>query len=106
MDNEALTAKEARQLRGLVLTLVYLNQKRQGAHLTSTVILGTLTREGYQFSRKDVLTVIQDLRDRDLLRYQQMRDDDQRMFIFQIEITARGRDLHDGIISDPAVLTQ
>jgi hypothetical protein len=106
MDDGRMEAKEARQLRGLILTLVYLNQNRQGSRLTSTVIRGTLQREGYQFNRNDVLTILQDLRDRDYVRYSQVRDDDGRMFVFDIELAARGRDLVDGIIADPAVLTQ
>ncbi len=106
MDEQRLGAIEARQLRGLILTLVYVNQRRQGNRLTSTVIRGTLQREGYQFSRNDVLTILQDLKDRDYLRYSQMRDDDERLFIFNIEITAIGRDLIDGYIPDDTVQTK
>lgn len=106
MDEQILDPMAARQLRGLILTLVYLNHRRQGARLTSTVIRGTLQREGYQFSRNDILAMLQDLRDRDCLRYRQMRDADDRAFIFEIEITAHGRDLMDGLESDPAVLTK
>ena len=106
MDEQVLNPIAARQLRGLILTLVYVNHRRQGSRLTSTVIRGTLQREGYQFSRNDVLTMIQDLQDRDYLRYKQMRDSDGRMFIFEIEITAQGRDVVDGYKADPVVLTQ
>ena len=106
MDEQRMDPKAARQLRGLLLTLVYLNHNRQGGRLTSTVLRGTLQREGYQFSRPDILTILQDLKDRQFLRYEQMRDPEEHAFIFNIEITARGRDLVDGMISDPAVLTQ
>ncbi len=106
MDEQRLEPKAARQLRGLILTLVYINHGRQASRLTSTVLRGTLQREGYQFTRNDVLTILQDLKDRDFVRYSQMRDGDERLFIFNVEITARGRDLVDGMISDPAVLTQ
>ena len=105
-DEQILDPMAARQLRGLILTLVYVNHRRQGARLTSTVIRGTLQREGYQFSRNDVLAMLQDLADRQYIRYSSMRDGDDRMFIFAIEITARGRDLVDALISDPAVQTK
>jgi hypothetical protein len=106
MEEQVLDPMAARQLRGLILTLVYVNHRRQNARLTSTVIRGTLQREGYQFSRNDVMAMIQDLKDRDFLRYSSMRDGDGRSFIFAIEITARGRDLVDELITDPAVLTK
>lgn len=94
------------QLRGLILTMVYINHKRQRRRLTSTVIHGTIAREGYRFTKNDVLTAIQDLRDRDYLRYQQVLDADQSVFIQAIEITAQGRDLVDRRFNDPAVMTQ
>jgi hypothetical protein len=106
MEDPVLDPMAARQLRGLILTLVYVNHRRQGARLTSTVIRGTLSREGYQFSRNDVLSMLQDLKDRDYLRYSQMKDTDERIFIFAIEITAAGRDLVDGYDTDPTVLTK
>ena len=106
MDEQVLDPMAARQLRGLILTLVYVNHRRQAARLTSTVIRGTLQREGYQFARNDVISMLQDMKDRDYLRYLSMRDGDDRIFIFSIEITAKGRDLVDELIQDPAVLTK
>jgi len=103
---ELLDAKADAQLRGLILTIVYINHKRQRHRLTSTVIHGTIAREGYRFSKNDVITAIQDLRDRGYLRYQQVRDDDHSLFIQAIEITAQGRDLVDRRFDDPAVMTQ
>lgn len=99
--------KTARYLRGLVLRLIYLNHNRQRARLSSTQIRGALQIEGYnQFGRDDVLTVLQDLKDRGYVRYKQMRDADERVYLFEIELTAQGRDLCDLITEDPAVLVQ
>lgn len=106
MDEVKLEPKAARQLRGLLLELVYVNHNRQATRLTSTVLRGTLQREGYQFSRNEVLTMLQDLRDRGYLRYQQMRDGDDRFFLYEIEITPDGRDVIDGVKDDPVVLTR
>jgi hypothetical protein len=103
---ELLDPKADAQLRGLILTMVYINHKRQRRRLTSTVIHGTIAREGYRFTKNDVLTAIQDLRDRDYLRYQQVLDADQSVFIQAIELTAQGRDLVDRRFDDPAVMTQ
>ena len=47
-----------------------------------------------------------DLKDREYLRYKHMKDADERLFIFDIEITASGRDLVDGYDTDQAVLTK
>jgi hypothetical protein len=101
-----MDAKADAQLRGLIMTLVYINHKRQRHRLTSTVIHGTIAREGYQFSRNDVITAIQDLRDRGYLRFQQVRDADDTTFIESIEIIPKGRDLVDRRFDDPAVMTQ
>lgn len=106
MIEDRLEPKAARQLRGLILTMVYVNHNRQRTRLTSTVIGGTLHSEGYQFSRQDILTMIQDMRERGYLRFQSMRDDDSHLFIFEIELTSAGRDLVDGLRTDPAVQTQ
>jgi hypothetical protein len=101
-----LDPKADAQLRGLILTMVYINHRHQRHRLTSTVIRGTLEREGYRWGKADVIAMIQDLRDRDYLRYQQVRDADESIFIQSIEITAKGRDLVDRRFEDPAVMTQ
>jgi hypothetical protein len=103
---ELLDPKADAQLRGLILTMVYINHKRQRHRLTSTVIHGTVAREGYQFAKNDVITAIQDLGDRGYLRFRQVRDSDNGLFLEAIEITAQGRDLVDRRFDDPAVMTQ
>ncbi len=103
---QPLDPKGARQLRGMILRLVYVNHNAQGTRLNSTLIWGVLDREGWRFSLDDVLTMTQDLSDRGYLRFQKMRDPvKNRWHLFAIELTAEGRDLFDGLKEDPAVQT-
>lgn len=93
-----------RQLRGIVLRLIYVNHQTQGERLNSTLIWAVVQREGYRFERDNILYVLQDLRDRNYVRYESMDDEERdREFIYQIEITADGRDLMDGHRKDPMV---
>jgi hypothetical protein len=95
--------KEA-QLSGILLRLLYVNHNAQGPHTNSTVLRAVLQREGYDFTGDEVLTALQVLRDREYVRYQQRRDFAAgRLFLFEIEITAKGRDVFSGLIRDPAV---
>jgi len=95
------------RLDGMLLCLIYLNHKAQLQRTNSTLLSAVLWREGYDFNGYDVPTVLQSLRDRGYLFYQQRRDSSaNRMFLFEIEITAHGRDLVSGIISDPEVSVQ
>lgn len=92
-----------RQLRGLLLRLLYLNHSRQDKRANSTLLAAVLQREGYDFSDDQVLTMLQDLRDRDYLRFQHIKKASGRVYLFNIELTSKGRDLMDGISADPAV---
>src|SRR5690242_18325318 len=96
--------KEA-QLCGTLLRYVYVNHNAQLPRTNSTQLHSVLQREGYiDFTGNEVLTAIQVLRDRGYLRYEQRRDfGTGRMFLFNIELTASGRDVFMGIKSDPAV---
>lgn len=100
---EMLSSMAARQLRGMILRLVYVNWSKQGERLNTTLIWSVLDREGYRFSPDDVVTMTQDLRDRGYLRFEQIRDSARRVHLFNIELTATGRDLWDKLSSDVAV---
>lgn len=96
---------KARRLRGAVLTVLCANHNRQGHRLDDVLLGGALQGLLFDISSNDVLTILQDLKDRDYVRYVQRRNWlTGRMYCEQIEITARGRDLvEENIKADPAV---
>ncbi len=97
----------ARHLRGLILRLIYLNHNAQRKRLTSTVIRGTLEREGWGFDPEDVITMLQDLKERGYIRFKSVRVPVfPNVHLFEIELLPPGRDLCDGIGEDAAVQVQ
>ena len=54
--------------------------------------------------KNDLLTLLQDLHDRDLLRYKETRDrKTNRVSVFKLQLTPAGRDLCEGTKTDPAI---
>ena len=103
MDDVQPDVLRDRQLRGLLLRMIYLNHNRQESRLNSTLLISVLSREGYRFADENVLTCLQDLRDRGYVDFKQVKRPGRGVWIFEIELKARGRDLCDGLVSDPAV---
>lgn len=94
-----------RQLRGLLLRLLFVNHNMQQRRLTSTMLDSVLKREGHQFTREDVVTQLQDLKDRGYVRFEQVRMENYRVHLFNIEITSIGRDVFVGNRPDPMIMT-
>jgi hypothetical protein len=92
----------ARQLRGVLLRLLYVNHNRQLHRPSSTALWSVVQRKGYEFVREDIITILQDLKQRGYVVYEQMRDAGS-VRLLSIEITHRGRDVCDKYKSDPAV---
>lgn len=69
-----------------------------------TMLWSSLVSLAFDASRNEVKTTLQDLNDRGYVRYKQVSDRDTgEVQMMQIELTARGRDLLEGTIEDPAV---
>lgn len=103
---DTLTTQAARQLRGLLLRLVYVNHNTQASRTNSTLLWAVVQREGYDFTRDDVLTMLQDLRERGYIRYEQHYEGEgrtRRLRLFNIEMAPAGRDIIDGLKADAAV---
>lgn len=93
-----------RRLRGVILKLIYQNHDRQEPRLDDVMLAGVLERLQYDISVDMVRTTVQDLGDRGLLNFDQIRDRrNGEVFIRKIQITPKGRDLVEGTASDPAV---
>jgi hypothetical protein len=105
MRNAAAQVARLKRLRGAILELLRDNHDRQWSHLDATALWSALLR-GLRFdvSKNEVKTLLQDLGDRGYVRYIQQKDNDTgEVFLVQIELTAKGRDLLEETITDPAV---
>jgi len=91
--------------RGLVLELVYDGHRKQESRLDDLTLWGLMRDLGHgDVSQSDVITLLQDLRDRRYLRFNQEKNDySGRITISQIEITPEGRDLVEKIRTSDAV---
>lgn len=99
-----LSAAKRKELRGEILKLIYLNQEKQSSRLTDVTLWGVLSDLHYDVGRNLVRSLLQDLADRQCVRYQQEKDADTgKIAIRQIEILPRGRDIVDGIVAEPAI---
>jgi hypothetical protein len=100
-----ISADAMKRLRGQILELVSENHQAQRTRLELITLWGVLVRLGFDVGRDDVITLLQDLREREYLRFDSTKDKwSNRVEISKIEITPAGRDLLEGTIVDKAVL--
>jgi hypothetical protein len=99
-----LNASNVRRLRGVMLEILYKNHGDQRTRLDHIMLWGVLTNLGYDVSQNDVLTLLQDLQDRDLVKFDEKKDGRTGYVSIQkIQITAGGRDVVELTTSEPAV---
>lgn len=97
-------ADRLRRLRGAILTLIYDNHARQSHRLEMLTLAGALERLFFECSLNDLVTVLQDLRERGYLTFEETKDKwTRRVRIGQIQITPSGRDVVEGTRKDPAI---
>jgi len=103
--NSAVDVARVKRLRGVVLELVYTGHREQRSRLDDVALWGLLQELQYDVSQNDVLTLLQDLRERSLLTFEEKKN---RFFgrteIRLIQITPQGRDLVEGTTTDAAVV--
>jgi hypothetical protein len=88
----------------MILRLVYENHEAQKHRLDDVTLTGVLER--LQFDAYVNLTreLLQDLKERGLLNFEQERDRTRgSVAIRKIQITPKGRDIVEGTTADPAV---
>jgi hypothetical protein len=73
--------------------------------MDSTALWSALLRGlCFDVSKNEVKTLLQDLGDRGYLRFNRVLNHDTGdAYLVQVELTAKGRDLLEGTITDPAV---
>jgi len=98
------TAK-AKRLRGAILGLLRTNHDEQASRFDSTALWSALIRGlGFDASRNEVKTTLQDLRGRSYISYVEKKDlNTGEVSMWQIELLPKGRDLLEGTVDDPAV---
>jgi hypothetical protein len=96
---------KSKRLRGVVLEMLQTNHDKQQSRYDSSMLWSALVRGlGFDASENDVITILQDLKGRGYIQYDEIRN--QRLgiyYIVRIELCPKGRDLLEGTITDPAV---
>jgi hypothetical protein len=100
-----LNTAKTKHLRGTVLLLLRTNHDDQKSRFDSTALWSALVRGlSFDVSRNELKTVLQDLKGRGYIDFKQQKDlDSGTVYIVQIELCPRGRDLLEGTIEDAAV---
>jgi hypothetical protein len=104
MTPSSITVETRKRLRGEILEIVDEGHQEQRSRLNDLVLWGVLQKLKYDVSQNDVITLLQDLEDREYLKF--VQDKNRRtgeIRISQIEITPAGRDLLEGTIKSDAV---
>lgn len=91
--------------RGLILEVVYNGHRHQRSRMDSVGLWGMLQDLGQNPSLNDVITMLQQLRDRRYLHFDEERNKyTNEISITKIQITPAGCDLVEGLVKDdPAV---
>jgi hypothetical protein len=104
MTPSPLAVELVKRLRGLILELVNEGHQEQRSRYSDVVMWGVLQRLKHDVSQNELITVLQDLKERGYLSFFQEKDRRTGVVrISQIQITPAGRDLLEGTDSDPAV---
>lgn len=105
MANERQRADALRQQRiaGKTLQFVFDNQRRQQHRLDHIDLLQLFADLFFDVGENLLLTLLQDLKERGYLTYEEERDPDEALKIRKIQITPAGRDIVRCFKKDDAV---
>lgn len=96
--------QRSRRLRGVILKLVYENQEEQRPRMDDLMLNSVLDRLGFDVSRNEMRTLLDDLGERGLLKFQREKDVNTGRLSFRlIQVTPSGRDLVEKTETDTAV---
>jgi hypothetical protein len=100
-----MTPEQTKRLRGAILEVLEANHRAQKSRLDLAVLWAMLRKLGHSdLYKNDLVTVLQDLRDRDYIDFQFKREPwAGEIRLWEIEIEPKGRDLLEGTIQDAAV---
>ncbi|ABF42405.1 hypothetical protein Acid345_3404 [Candidatus Koribacter versatilis Ellin345] len=94
-----------RRWRGAILEYVYNGHRHQQSRMDGVALWGMMQDFGHMASLNDVITMLQQLRDREYLTFEETRNKyTNEISITKIQITPEGCDLVEGLVKeDPAV---
>lgn len=94
-----------KRLRGAIVEIVYQGHREQRTRMDAVMLWGVLRDLQYDVSENEVITQLQDLKERHYLDFleERLRKTGEVM-ISKIQITPGGRDLVEGTVQDLAVL--
>lgn len=100
-----MTAGMARRMRGQILLLLRARHNVQGSRFDDVALTHALQSLAIETGIRDVVTLLQDLRDREYVRFMQRHDSmTGRVCLSKIELTAKGRDqVEENQPTDPAL---
>ena len=99
-----IDAAQNKRLRGVIIEVLYARHTAQLPRADHVLLWRSVRDLGCDVGENDVLTILQDLSDRECLRYSEKRNRaTNRAEISMIQLTPRGRDLAEGTVSDPAI---
>jgi hypothetical protein len=95
-----LQAENIRNLRGTILQIVYDNHFARNSRLRVTPLHGALERLFFDVSEDELVTVLEDLKERGCLTFtrdEQKWKKSREVVIGEIQITPKGRDLVENV---------
>jgi hypothetical protein len=93
--------EQIKRLRGVTLTLVYSRHREQQSRMDHVMLWAMLRKLQHDVGLNDVVTVLQDLKDRGMVTFEQTKDKKtNEVRISLLQITPLGRDLVEETI-DP-----
>lgn len=97
-------AGDNKRTRGMIIELLCVRHAQQSSRADHVQLWHMLSDLGADVGENDVVTSLQDLLDRGYVTFKQEKNRyTNRAEISLIQLTAKGRDLYEGTIKDPAV---
>ena len=97
-------AQQNERLRGAILEILNTRHGAPQSRLDHVALWHIMLDLRFDLGENDLLTLLQDLYDRQLLRYDETRDRrTNRVSLFKLQLTPAGRDLCEGTTADLAV---
>ena len=100
----ALDAQQNKRLRGAILEILNTRHQSQQSRVDHVALWHIMRDLSFDLGENEVLTLLQDLYDRNLVLYEESRDRrTNRVNIYKLRLTPEGRDLCEGTTTNPAV---
>lgn len=99
-----LDVEQNKRLRGAILEILNTRHANQQSRLDHIALWHVMNDLRFELSEDELLFLLQDLYDRDLVKYDETKDRKTgRVDIFRLQLTPAGRDLCEGTTTNPAI---